>query len=777
MSASPLRRFLSELRRRRVVRVAVAYAAVGWLLIEVSSTVAPELLLPEWVPRVVIFLVLLGFPLALVLAWAFDLTPEGVRRTQSAEEPVAAEADEPTVAPADAPSAPLPEGSTPSSRRAIRAFVGLGIVAAAAAGGWYLTASGDDTPETGDRTVAVLPFEVSGSTSEDWSDGMVTFVTPGLDGVAGLRAIPDRTVFAAWEEAGEGRRQAGGEERLAVARRLGAHYAVSGTVGTLGSEVALNVDVRNVRTGARLGPIEIRGSPDSVMALADSLARRVLGVLLEESEDAIPSVELKSLTTSSPEALTFYVEGERRYRAGDYEAAVDAYRAAIRADSAFALAWERLAYSRVWIGWEFEHAYRRAYELSDPLPPRDRRVLWAEYAWIVEDRALTVADSLRALADVYPDDPRVWYNLGEVLIHGLVPRGWPEAEEAFERAADLDPGVAPYHHHLVDLAMSVHHDGALTARRIAAHPEGDLEEMYRVFHDLNFGTPEARRDAWTRLDTLPIPGPPWWVRDALSHPTDRALQEEVLRRLLRRDDFELAEGDPFLVQVLLQRGRLDAALSHLGESSPGARWALYNLAGAASLGIPVPDSTLRRHFEPSSLGPGTSSYRLLSAGIYLVDEGREAEVDRVLDRLRENAAGAEDTTPNTIAPRLAIDELRGYRAWRAGDRETAAHLWSRSKPGWWWWGAIWRGDLFREMGRPGEAEGWYLAAWQHPVAHERLGRLYEEMDRPEDAAAAYRRFTAAWVDADPPLQERVEAARARLEELPQGREPGAAAGD
>lgn len=81
MSQSPLRSFFAELRRRRVVRVAVAYAAVGWVLIEVASTVAPELLLPAWVPRVVIFLVLLGFPLALVLAWAFDLTPTGMRRT------------------------------------------------------------------------------------------------------------------------------------------------------------------------------------------------------------------------------------------------------------------------------------------------------------------------------------------------------------------------------------------------------------------------------------------------------------------------------------------------------------------------------------------------------------------------------------------------------------------------------------------------------------------------------------------------------------------------
>src|SRR5215469_4940982 len=69
----------AELKRRKVFRIGATYLVVGWLLIQVASTVAPQLNLPEWAPRLITFLIMLGFPIALVLAWAFDMTPEGVK--------------------------------------------------------------------------------------------------------------------------------------------------------------------------------------------------------------------------------------------------------------------------------------------------------------------------------------------------------------------------------------------------------------------------------------------------------------------------------------------------------------------------------------------------------------------------------------------------------------------------------------------------------------------------------------------------------------------------
>ena len=73
--------FFGELRRRNVVKVALAYAIVGWLLIEVASVLLPTFQAPEWVMRVFSFFIIAGFPVALILSWAYELTPEGVKKT------------------------------------------------------------------------------------------------------------------------------------------------------------------------------------------------------------------------------------------------------------------------------------------------------------------------------------------------------------------------------------------------------------------------------------------------------------------------------------------------------------------------------------------------------------------------------------------------------------------------------------------------------------------------------------------------------------------------
>src|SRR5712671_817267 len=77
--------FFGELKRRNVYKVAVAYAIVGWLLVQVATQVFPFLEIPNWVVRLVIALVVIGFPIALVIAWAFEATPEGIKRTDDVD--------------------------------------------------------------------------------------------------------------------------------------------------------------------------------------------------------------------------------------------------------------------------------------------------------------------------------------------------------------------------------------------------------------------------------------------------------------------------------------------------------------------------------------------------------------------------------------------------------------------------------------------------------------------------------------------------------------------
>src|SRR3954465_6924062 len=146
-----MRPLFAELKRRNVYKVAVAYAVVGWLVVQISSTVLPTFHAPEWVLQTVVLLALLGFPVALVLAWAFELTPEGVKRTDDV----------------------LPNETSPrSSGRKFVAIIATVAVTAAALLAFQLLHSRTKTApapvsSVSDKSIAVLPFA---SLSEDKSN-------------------------------------------------------------------------------------------------------------------------------------------------------------------------------------------------------------------------------------------------------------------------------------------------------------------------------------------------------------------------------------------------------------------------------------------------------------------------------------------------------------------------------------------------------------------------------------------------------------------------------
>ena len=200
----PQRRFLHELRRRHVFRVAAAYAVVGWLLIEVATQIFPVFHMPDWAAQLVVLLVLIGFPIAVVLAWAFEITPDGVRRT----------------VPAESPAARAPEHGRRVGRRlnfiiiAVLALV-LAVLADCAVAPRAVpedgarrdtcpiripdrcicTASGEVAGPHGAaipaKSIAVLPFE-SLSTDKDnayFADGIQDLILTGLAGIGDLKVI------------------------------------------------------------------------------------------------------------------------------------------------------------------------------------------------------------------------------------------------------------------------------------------------------------------------------------------------------------------------------------------------------------------------------------------------------------------------------------------------------------------------------------------------------------------------------------------------------------
>jgi len=185
-----LRSFFAELKRRNVYKVAVAYAVVGWLVMQVAATVVPALHLPSAITSAVVLLTILGFPVALVLAWAFEMTPEGIKRTED-------------VAPNES-----------IARRTGRRITALIVVLALAALGLFLfqivrgrshTAS-TATPSTAaapapvihEKSIAVLPFlDLSQAKDQEYfCDGISEELLDALSKIPGLRVVARTSSFS-----------------------------------------------------------------------------------------------------------------------------------------------------------------------------------------------------------------------------------------------------------------------------------------------------------------------------------------------------------------------------------------------------------------------------------------------------------------------------------------------------------------------------------------------------------------------------------------------------
>ena len=356
------RNFFAELKRRNVYRVAVGYAVVGWLVMQVAATVVPALHLPGAITSAVVLLTLLGFPIALVLAWAFEMTPEGIKRTED-------------VTPGEA-----------TTRRTGRKITALFVVLALAALGLFLfrlvgtdrwavrSTPADDksghrsaAPLPNQKSVAVLPFSDLSAAGDQqfFGDGLAEELLNVLVQIDGL-SVASRTSSFAFK----GKNLPIPE----IARTLGVAHIVEGSVRRANDRLRVTAQLVDVSTDRHLWSQTFDREATDIFAIQDEIARSIAEALRVRLGRAGQS----GAGTANVAAYESYLRGlyhwNQRTEAG-LRTALEIFREATERDPTFARAFAGLSMTYVLLPQyaQFDHelarreadaAARRAVELD-----------------------------------------------------------------------------------------------------------------------------------------------------------------------------------------------------------------------------------------------------------------------------------------------------------------------------------------------------------------------------------------------------------------------------
>jgi TolB-like protein/Flp pilus assembly protein TadD len=386
--------FFAELKRRNVYKVAVAYAIVGWLLVQVATQVFPFLEIPNWVVRLVIALVAIGFPIALVIAWAFEATPEGIKRTEVAD------------------------ASHEHSRGKTWIYVviiGAAVSVALFFVGRYTAGNNASAARTElpEKSIAVLPFD---SLSRDpdnafFAEGVQDEILTRLAKVADLKVIA-RTSTQKFKSSPDDLRN--------VANQLGVMNILEGSVQKANDQVRVNVQLINGLTNAHLWAEIYDRKLTDIFAVESDIAKTIADTLqakLTGSEKAAISKE----PTSNTEAYDLYHKGRSLWgkRTGDnIPKAIAFYEQAIARDPNYALAYAGLS---------------SAYILSPFYADANR----------LEMSAKAKEAALKALR-LDPNLAEAHAALGKVLFFGEIDLAGAARE--YKRAIELKPNDADAHH-------------------------------------------------------------------------------------------------------------------------------------------------------------------------------------------------------------------------------------------------------------------------------------------------------------------------------------------
>src|SRR5437762_358290 len=405
--------FLEELQGRKVYRVAAAYIVAAGFLIQIASAAFPAWELPNWSLRLVIVLLLIGFPIALILAWAYDITPHGIQGT--------------------------PKTPGVHRRRNLILLIASGVIISASAGFLLLPRA---IWQKIDKSVAVLPFQNLSSDRDNayFADGIQEEVLTRLAKIGDLKVISRTSTQGYQSEPGN---------LAEIAKQLGVANILEGSVQKAGSQVRVNVHLVNVQTGSQLWAETYDRNLSDIFSVETEIAKGIA----ESLQATLTGGEEQALAakpTNNPQAYDAYLHGLTFETRSNYSSdalfkAIEFYDLAVQLDPNFALAWARLsgAHALLYSNRRDTTAARRdaaqeALEHAQKLQPNTAETLlftgYYQY-WVLHDYGLAKATFGR-VSKMLPGNSEILYALGAIA---RSEGHWDESIAYWDRGLALNP--------------------------------------------------------------------------------------------------------------------------------------------------------------------------------------------------------------------------------------------------------------------------------------------------------------------------------------------------
>lgn len=676
----------------------------------------------------------------------------------------------------------------------------------------WMTATKSSRPGTtpSSATVAVFPFVVRGSESLGYlSEGVVDLLSTKLHGAGELRSVDPRALLGRLSRTGIGPLDP--DQARTIASEFAAGLYVLGSILEVSGGLRIDASLYDATHGATpMEQAKVEGQGDEILDLLDDLAAQLLANEIREATAGIGT-----LTTESLAALKAYLEGERRFREGKFDSAVEAFQRACDEDSAFALAYYRLGIAAAWAGKPAlaRRAGEKAVRFRDRLSERDGLVLNANlnYRRGTADEAEA---QYRTILGASPDDVESWYQLGEVLFHHLPLRGRSisESRDAWERVLHFEPDHIIALWHLARVTAMEGHEVAsdsLLARALELSPSNDFTKVMRALRAFTKNDNESKGEVSVELsrgNDLSIIIAAWNVavfgkdingaKDLARLLTERSRAEQVrsLGHVILAH-LELATGRWKAARYELDsaeqldpvRGREYRALLSTFPFVDSDQTELAELRNAIrTLGEQTkPETTDENSFLTvhTTVRPQIHEYLLGLLSVRLGDRGAAIEHAGALE-----SAGAESEVA-TLASELARS-LRAQVA-RSQDRSDLALELLEQNSVDAWHQLIYsspfysqamerfiRAELLVSQGRQEEAVGWYQSFSENSVfdlvylapSHLRCGEILESLGQLEKAAEQYHSFLKLWKDCDEELKPLVRQAEDSIVRLGGSRE-------